>query len=164
MERLQPCRMRFAERSCNCPMTGSTGNWPSSVGGSGRSSRANPNCRNLVGASEWAELAVLQSRWKWGQPKLGVDYSAGRVVIDLCNESRLFFGDATPTYSFNGRSLALESELASICWNQDDEVDYLELEATLESGAIWQRQFLLARGRCISVDDGCSRPTNAGSN
>ena len=95
--------------------------------------------------SEWAELAVLQSKWRNSAPKIGVKFSERRNQVEICNQKCLFQGDMTPEVSVNGRSLAVTHEFEVVCWHQDDDVDYLELETDLDNGSKLQRQFLLAR-------------------
>ena len=101
--------------------------------------------------SEWGEVALLQSYWQAGLPKLAVEFSRGRNRVGLASQVTLLAGDLTPQVSFNGQVAMNLEECALICWHQDEAVDYLELEFEMSAGLVVQRQLILVREDQILV-------------
>lgn len=101
--------------------------------------------------SEWGELVLLQSYWKAGLPKLAVDFSRGRNRIELASHVTLLAGDLTPQVSLNGKIVENLGACAAVCWHQDEDVDYFEVEFEMSSGILLQRQYILVREDQILV-------------
>ncbi|MCH2182785.1 MAG: hypothetical protein MK108_12335 [Mariniblastus sp.] len=101
--------------------------------------------------SEWGELAVLQSYWKAGLPKLAVDFSCGQNRVELASQVTLLAGDLTPQISLNGQVALNRGDCVAVCWHQDEEVDYLEIEFDMSAGIAVQRQYILVREDQILV-------------
>ncbi|HWA98045.1 MAG TPA: hypothetical protein VG713_06110, partial [Pirellulales bacterium] len=96
--------------------------------------------------SEWAELAILRSDWTRQAARLTVAY------VDRCARSELaigkhllFCGESTISLRQNDRSCTMESDWEQVCWETNDDCDYLELEAEFSGGIKVQRQMMLAR-------------------
>ncbi len=119
-----------------------------SVGRDGLSRRELPESSSC---SPWGEVALLQSYWKCGLPKLAVDFSQGQNRIELASRVALLAGSVTPEVSFNGKPMVHPSNCGLICWHQDEDLDYLEIEFRMTGGIVIQRQFVLVRQDQILV-------------
>ncbi|MCA9151127.1 MAG: hypothetical protein KDA92_17570 [Planctomycetales bacterium] len=96
--------------------------------------------------SEWAEQAILRSSWSGESTYLAFNFSQNRCVAELNSHGTLLWhGALLPTIRFNGTPLKLNNQWDEICWESNDEVDYLELETELGHGWTLQRQVMLAR-------------------
>lgn len=96
--------------------------------------------------SEWAESAVLRYDWHRGSDFLAITFHDRVVSSELnCGGDLLWSGRSNPHVSVDGRALAPASNWEVVCWHtDDDDVVYLELEMTLDTGWRVQRQLLLA--------------------
>ena len=101
--------------------------------------------------SEWGEIALMQSRWASGAPKVGIDFSKGRNRIQLAAQKDLLEGDVTPQVSINGKPIGNATACEVVCWHQDEDVDYLELKLPMSDGVQVQRQFVLVRDDQIMI-------------
>ncbi len=102
--------------------------------------------------SEWSEVATLRTDWTRRAHRLAVDYSGRRIRAELDAAGELIFaGDWTFEVQFNGQVLEPQSDWEEVCWESDEEVDYLELQTTLPQGMHMQRQFMLSRSDEILV-------------
>ncbi len=96
--------------------------------------------------SEWARLAILATDWSPRSNRLSVAYHAQRVGIDLEVRRRLLLqGDWEFDVRVDGLPAQPEGEWSEICWVNDADCDYLELELQLTGGLRLQRQMLLPR-------------------
>lgn len=96
--------------------------------------------------SEWGQIAVLRPAWTREGEHLVVTYGDHSVHAELnWGGNVLWSGDWTPEITVAGRRAEVESDWEEVCWSSNDEVDYLELEASLSGGWRLQRQMLLAR-------------------
>lgn len=99
--------------------------------------------------SEWSGISVLQSSWQRDSPKLLVDHSGPSMRLELETEAKtLFSTDWEPTIVVNGERLAPVTEVdtwEAVCWFEDVDSDYLELEADLPNEWKLQRQILLGK-------------------
>jgi len=96
--------------------------------------------------SEWSGLAVLQPAWSLRGPKLTVSYGGPQVELELeVARQPLFSGVWDLCVQTEGRTCRVTEPWEEVCWESDDDVDYLELETELGQGLRLQRQILLAR-------------------
>ncbi|MCH8912684.1 MAG: hypothetical protein IIA33_03850, partial [Planctomycetes bacterium] len=96
--------------------------------------------------SEWSELAILRTDWSAEQCRLAVNFSRGKLDVELATHERvLFSGSSLPNITVDDNPLTIASEWEEVCWESDDDMDYIELEAQLSDGWRVQRQMLLAR-------------------
>jgi hypothetical protein len=96
--------------------------------------------------SDWAELAVMRTGWSAKASQLTVTYHDKIVRVELSHRGRpLLSGDWMPSLQHGKKQLLVDDDWSSTCWFSDEDVDYLELQTTLDNGTTWQRQFLLAR-------------------
>jgi hypothetical protein len=65
--------------------------------------------------------------------------------VEICRRVGLIQGDAMPTILINGVSRTSADCFEVVCQEQEDEVDYLELEMQLEGQVKLTRQILLSR-------------------
>ncbi len=101
--------------------------------------------------SAWGEMALLQSYWKCGLPKVSIDFSQGRNRIELASQVKLLAGDITPQVSINGKPVLNQGHCDVVCWHQDEDLDYLEIEFQMSGGVVIQRQYILVRQDQILV-------------
>jgi len=96
--------------------------------------------------SEWAATAVLRPRWSRTGERLTVLYPEQWVKLELgCGKDVLFSGTWELEVRIDGRPAVPASAWEEVCWESDEEVDYLELEIGLTDGLRVQRHFALAR-------------------
>lgn len=115
-------------------------------GSSGKSRRRAKNLPSAAGQSEWSEVAVLQARFSGLPARLAINYSDRRLQTELSSQGvPLLIGQWQLAASFNGQPLHQEGDWEDVCWNSDDDCDYLELQAEFSGGVRIQRQMLLAR-------------------
>lgn len=96
--------------------------------------------------SDWAELACLRSDWSEQCNSIVIDYNGKQPRIDMTVLGKaLFEGDWEITIAVDGVSVPIEAQWTAICWNTDDDCDYLELQQTFAGQGHVERQILLSR-------------------
>lgn len=96
--------------------------------------------------SEWSESATMRTTWDPKAPRLAVHYPDRTMDIELgVGKETILSGRSEPRIVVDGELLDQESEWSDVCWESDEDLDYLELECTLSGGWTIQRQLLLAR-------------------
>ncbi len=96
--------------------------------------------------SEWAEFGLLRVNWERKSASLAVRYDADHLQAELNAGPRtLLAGTWETRITVAGRTLPAGSGWSCVCWESDDDVDYLELEMSLRDDVRLQRQLLLAR-------------------
>jgi hypothetical protein len=125
--------------------------------------------------SEWAEIAILRPQWDRLGPQLAIAFGDRSFSWELNAHAHcIWSGQSNPKLQVDGRDLEPQSGWEEICWHNDDDVDYIELEIALDRGWKIQRQILLARNdrfllACDAVlgneigrlDYRCALPLNA---
>lgn len=97
--------------------------------------------------SEELRTSVLRTDWSAAASQLALDWSQPEIRCDLvAGGERLLAGSLGLKVKVDGRPLHAVGAWEEVCWDSDNEADYLELEIALERGARLQRQFLLTRG------------------
>ncbi len=95
---------------------------------------------------EAAGLAILRCDWQRRSPQLAVNYSAPKLVSELSLGKQIIWSGAHELdLRIDGRQLVGQQPWDQICWESDDEIDYLELELDLPDGVHVQRHIALAR-------------------
>lgn len=106
-----------------------------------------PSAKRLPDCSGHCEemlTAVLRGNWMPRSSKLAAQSVEGRQVVQISARDALVKGSWTPEIVFNGDTLKLDPTSGEInCWNTDIESVYLEFEAKMTGGVIWQRQYAL---------------------
>ena len=95
--------------------------------------------------SEWASSGVYQSQWRRRSPKLAIDYSNQQCRIEVGRDLPLLGGQTMPEIRLGGQLLESVSDFEAVCDEQNDDLDFLELEIELSRGVQLQRQFILSR-------------------
>lgn len=96
--------------------------------------------------SDSAEYAVLRTSWDHRRPLLAVDHSGPEVQLELTlNRDVLLRGAWGLHVRSDGAAQGVLGDWEAVCWVSDDDVVYLELQATLSAKWRVQRQVLLAR-------------------
>ena len=95
--------------------------------------------------SEWASSGVYQSQWRRRSPKLAIDYSNQQCRIEVGRDLPLLGGQTMPEIRLGGQLLEPVSDFEAVCDEQNDDLDFLELEIELSRGVQLQRQFILSR-------------------
>ncbi len=116
--------------------------------------------------NEQAGVSVLRGNWSRGRERLFVARHGGQVNIEL-NSGRdtLLSGAWTCEIRRDGTLLVPEADATwdEVCWNSNEDVDYLELELAVAEGVRVQRQMVLARDdRFLLVADSvlCEQPAS----
>ena len=95
---------------------------------------------------EKAGVAVLRPDWLRDGERLTVLFTGETCRIELaCSGQVALSGEWNFEVARRGAVLRPVSSWESSCWHCDDDVDYLELEITLEGGVRMERQIALAR-------------------
>ncbi len=96
--------------------------------------------------SEWAAVGVLRSGWAPGSPCLAVLYPDRSLRVEFQSRHELLWtGPWELEVRRDGRPVRADASWEEVCWVSDDDVDYLELEMSLEGGLCLQRHMLLAK-------------------
>ena len=96
--------------------------------------------------SEWSELATMRTVWQSSAARLAVRYPRNVLNAELAvGQQVVFSGNVMPSIQVEGSPLHVESAWEEVCWETDDDMDYMELECELSDDWKIQRQFLLAR-------------------
>lgn len=103
--------------------------------------------------SEWAEGALLQSRWSSNSPKVGIDYSNKQCILEISRDASLVRGNCLPAISVDGKLVQPSTDFEVVCNHSDEDLEYLELELTLgdDDEATLNRQFILIRESDVLV-------------
>jgi hypothetical protein len=101
----------------------------------------------LSSYSTTAEAGVFQRDWQSQGTRIAVDYSVDPMLLEIVGPKgdSLLAGPWSCSVTHGTRSLEIVSSWQEVCWYTDDEVDYLELEASFEEDCRVQRQVLLIR-------------------
>ncbi len=92
-------------------------------------------------------IAVLRSSWRLSSPQWTINHAAPQLATELAlGKACLWTGPHEVEVQLDGRLLAPRHAWEQICWESDDDVDYLELELKLSDDVIIQRHMALARG------------------
>ena len=113
--------------------------------GAGKSSKSVRLPPDESDHSEWAQLAIMQSKWQRGAPKTGLNYSNGGFELEVCNQRCLISGQTTPSILLDGHRLDPGSDNELVCWHSDDDIDYLEVQLVFDDQVTLQRQLILIR-------------------
>lgn len=98
------------------------------------------------GFSEWAGVGVFQCGWKADSPRVAIAIEDTGLRMEVANRTTLLSGLWDAQINVNGVPIQFDLEEYELnCYHSDEEVEFLELEYTSESGVTWQRQILLAR-------------------
>ncbi len=96
--------------------------------------------------SEWAGVSVLRPDWSRGCQRLAVIHDSPAMRVELvCGRDVVFSGISNVEVRLQGRAVESASEWRVLCWESDEDMDYLELEKELADGVQIQRQIALAR-------------------
>ena len=102
--------------------------------------------------SEWSETATMRTSWSSSAARLAVTFPTGRLDAELAiGREAIFSGSCLPRIVADERSLSPLSDWDEVCWETDDDMDYIEVECPLTNGWTLQRQFLLARRDCFAL-------------
>ena len=94
------------------------------------------------GYSDSRKIGVFRSNWSNRSPKLAIAALDTDIILEASEREMLISGKCLPQISRNGKVLRQEAEqFELICWNSDNDVDYLEWELPYSDGVRWQRQF-----------------------
>ena len=93
--------------------------------------------------SEWAAGSILAADWGQSDPRLVAVHCSPHCRLELSAGRRtLLTGDAVMRVTVGGKELKPREEWDVVCWVDDDEVSYLELEVELAKGVSVQRHLL----------------------
>ena len=98
--------------------------------------------------SDWAAQALMRNYWSDSSNLLVVSWNAELPVISLTAMGKLLFQGAWDfSLTVNGETVTGNGEWSCVCWNTDEDADYLELHMDLDSGFRLERQLLLPRNQ-----------------
>jgi hypothetical protein len=96
--------------------------------------------------SEAHRYGTLRSDWRSSATRIAIDYANEAVSLELATRGELIgSGVWRLEIDIDGQPRSLTGPWETVCWNSDDDVDFVEVEAALGDGARVQRQILLAR-------------------
>lgn len=119
----------------------------------------------LVTASahtEWGSLALLRTHWTRMAAKLMVSYEGSAFDCHLDTFKSVLKGNWDLRIDKDGKTLTPEGDWGMVCWHDDDDGVYLELERNYSNGCKVQRQIFLGSedailycGDAVFFDEAC---------
>ncbi|MCH9655690.1 MAG: hypothetical protein K0U90_11635 [Planctomycetes bacterium] len=98
--------------------------------------------------SDWSEWAVLRNYWSDASNLLVVTWNGDLPVLSLSAMGKLLFeGCWDFSLTVDGKAISGDGDWSTLCWNSDEDADYLELQMDLDSGYKLERQILLPRNQ-----------------
>lgn len=98
--------------------------------------------------SDWAEWALLRNYWSDSSNLLSVTWNGDLPVLGLSAMGKtLLEGCWDFSLTADGKTISGDGDWSTLCWNSDEDADYLELHMDLESGYRLERQILLPRNQ-----------------
>ncbi len=98
--------------------------------------------------SDWAAYALMRNYWSDTSNLLVVSWNGELPVVSLTAMGKLLLqGTWEFSLTVNGENLTGDGEWSCVCWNSDEDADYLELQMDLDSGFRLERQLLLPRNQ-----------------
>ena len=101
--------------------------------------------------SDWAHVAMLQSDTPTRTPALLVTHDGPKPELDLSIDGRSLLQDAWSIRVTCGDSDWVLDDWTCVCWQSDDDADYIELQADAGQGRRVDRQILLSRSEELLV-------------
>ncbi len=101
---------------------------------------------------EDSEAAVMRHSWKSNASLLAVDFSSDPMWLQIYgpNRSRLIDGGWELKIEQEGVEIVIDSPWEQICWQTDDDIDYLELQCEAEGICKVQRQIFFVREEAVA--------------
>ncbi|WP_145374645.1 hypothetical protein [Symmachiella dynata] len=112
------------------------------------SASTKPRLKKLAPSSQsdWANLACLRSDWETECDSIVVDHNGQFPQIDMTVLGRaLINGNWDLKIQVDGKPVSVKRQWTAICWNTDEDGDYIELQQTFASGGRVERQIWLSR-------------------
>ncbi|QDU48221.1 hypothetical protein Pan110_05340 [Gimesia panareensis] len=98
--------------------------------------------------SDWSALAVMRNYWSDASNLLMVTWNGDLPAISLSALGKqLLEGRWEFSLTVNGTEVSGDGEWSAVCWNSDEDADYLELQMELDGGYTLERQILLPRNQ-----------------
>lgn len=95
---------------------------------------------------EWSALAAMRTSWQRSAPRLVVAYPDRQVQCELTlGRDCIWSGAWQAEVRVEGKLLESDGAWSQVCWESNEDVDYLELELPLSDEVTLQRHLLLAR-------------------
>lgn len=96
--------------------------------------------------SDWAKVACLRNDWSATADALVIAHDQQLPRLELTALGRpLLSGTWELDVQVAGEPIVLDGEWDSVCWNSDEDADYLELQMTFGRRLRIERQILLSR-------------------
>jgi hypothetical protein len=96
--------------------------------------------------SHWSALTVLRPSWQSTSPQLAVSYSGRQVQVELTTGRELLASGVWQCdVAREGQACQMLTDWDEVCWQSDEDVDYLELEAKFSGDITIQRHIVMAR-------------------
>lgn len=98
--------------------------------------------------SDWAAWAVLRNYWSDASNLLTVTWNGDLPAVSLTALGKqLLEGRWEFSLTVNEKEINGDGEWVAVCWNSDEDADYLELQMQLDDGYTLERQILLPRNQ-----------------
>lgn len=98
--------------------------------------------------SDWSALALMRNYWSDAANLLAVSWNGELPELSLSAMGKSLLGGSWDfSLTVDGKEITGDGEWSSVCWNSDEDADYLELQMDLESGYTLERQILLPRNQ-----------------
>ena len=100
--------------------------------------------------SEWAQIAILRSGWSHKRRELAVRYHQNdfELELDACGRP-LLHGSVTTRLNIDNVDLKPQGEWTEVCWQDDADACYLELEMEYDKGWRIQRQLCVCKDTAV---------------
>ncbi len=104
--------------------------------------------------TDWGKMAHLRTAWSQRADLFSISYEASTPRIEFSPRGKLAFrGDWETTVLVDGKAIPLSDEWSCSCWYADEEVDYLELQMSVEgeTSLSLNRMIFLSRDQQILI-------------
>lgn len=96
--------------------------------------------------TDWSMMAFMRNYWSNASNLLVTAWNDDLPELRLSALGKLLFmGRWDFSLTVDEKEISGDGEWSCICWNSDDDADYLELQMNLESGYKLERQIMLPR-------------------
>ena len=102
-----------------------------------------------------SSFAILRNRWATPQTQATLDFAGDATWLDVsCGNQSLLHGSWDVSLRVNDAPLTPLGPWTEVCWHDDVDCDYLEIERKFSGGWLLQRHLLLVRSdECVLLAD-----------
>ncbi len=105
-------------------------------------------CIAPVNQSDEAGWAVLRTHWGSHADRVSVIHDQSALNVELCVQGQpVLAGEWYSEFTANGQTTPFKAEWYCVCWQSDEDADYIEVQMYVRGVVRVERQILLSRTR-----------------